>query len=143
MSCFYRFQKHKYVKKLLNLLEKPSEYLDIYNEFLELYRRRKERKEKYKDVNIEELFNSYLVSKGLKKIDEVITEIELRDRILKDKNNLLTFQKRLDKIEGLVENLQEQVIVVLKENQSFKDRMRNTNMLSNKTIKSRSKISSS
>ena len=138
-SLFYKIKKSRFIKELFKSLDSPEEYLNNYALFKEYYLDYK--KGRYDTEKIEEMLNNYLKSKGLKKIEEVMRELDIKNKILEDSNIINKLIDRIDKLETNTNDLQELVLAVLQENKHLKEKFNTLNMLNwKKTTKSRGKF---
>ena len=139
-SLFYKIYKSRFIKELLKV-DTPEDYIEKYNAFKDYYSKYKEGK--YDKEVIEEMLGAYLKSKGLKKIEEVMRELDIKNKILEDSNIINKLIERIDKLETNTNDLQELVLAVLQENKHLKEKFNTLNMLNWKktTGKNRNKFS--
>lgn len=134
MGCCYKLKKSKLLKKLIKEMDNPETYIVIYQEFLDYF------SSNYKDDKTEEeiteMFNSYLKSKGLKLIEDVLNEIQSKIKVEDDNYIVLELQKNYEDIKNRMIELQELVLKSVQEIKGIKSqvslRMKSLNQLSNK-----------
>ena len=134
----YRFRKSKLLKQLGKTIENPDSYLELYESFLSIFKDYKQ--EKYDEDKINEMFDNFLLSKGLKKIESVILEIESKKKVQGDNFIVMEIRGRMESIEDQFRNLQELTIKLTESNKETKKLvMEKLKILNNVTNKKQSK----
>ena len=114
----YRFRKSKLLKQLGKTIDNPDNYLELYESFLSIFKDYKQ--DKYDEEKINTMFDNFLLSKGLKKIESVILELESRKQVQGDNFIVMEIRGRMDSLEEQFRNLQELVIKLSEENKQTK-----------------------
>ena len=134
----YRFRKSKLLKQLWKTVENPENYLELYESFLLVFKDYKQ--DKYDEEKINEMFDNFLLSKGLKKIESVILDIESRKHVQGDNYVVMEIRGRMESIEEQFRNLQELTIKLTESNKETKILvMEKLKVLNNVTNKKQSK----
>jgi len=118
-TLFYKLKKSKLLKQLKKSIENPDDYLQHYNTFLSIFKKYKGKK--YDGDKLEEMFNNFIMSKGLKKIEEVVEELKLRDEVKNDNYVVLEIRNRIENTEEQMRTLQELVIKTVEDNKKLKN----------------------
>ncbi len=130
----YRLRKSKLLKQLGKTLDNPDNYLELYESFLSIFKDYKQ--DKYDEDKINEMFDNFLASKGLKKIEDIITELEERKVVTNDNYIVLEIRNRMDGLEEQFRNIQELVLKLSENNKLTKtlvmDKLKILNNVTNK-----------
>ncbi len=89
-------------------MNNPDSYLEFYESFLLIFKDYKQ--DKYDEDRLNDMFDNFLLSKGLKKIESVILELESRKQVQDDNYIVMELRNRMESIEESQRNLQELVI---------------------------------
>ena len=116
-TLMYRIHKSKLLKKL-SKMDNPDSYLEVYEEFLLLFKGYKE--PKYDIDKINDMFNNFLASKGLRKIEEIILELNSKKQVAKDNYIVIEIRQRMENLEESQRTLQELVIKLTENNKETK-----------------------
>ncbi len=116
-TFMYRIRKSKLLKKL-GKMDNPDSYLELYEEFLLIFKSYKQ--DKYDIEKINDMFNNYLASKGLRKIEEIILELNSKKQVKDDNYIVLELRQRMNNLEESQRTLQELVIKLTEDNKSIK-----------------------
>ena len=134
----YRLKKSKLLKKLGKLSDNPDSYLEVYESFLSIFKDYKQ--DKYDEDKINEMFDNFLLSKGLKKIESIILELESKKQVQDDNLIVMEIRNRMDNLEESQRNLQELVIKLTENNKETKKLvMEKLKILNNVTKKKQSR----
>ena len=137
-SLFYKIKKSRFIKELTKL-DNPEDYVNKYNLFKQYFLDYK--KGRYDPDKIEEMLGNFLKSKGLKRIEDVLKEIDIKEQIIKDSNIINKLTERITKLESNVNELQDLVLATLQDNRNLKEKYKTLNLLNyKKTMKSRGKF---
>lgn len=132
-TIWYKLKKSKFVKELMKV-DNPEDYINKYNLFKEHYSKYKEGK--YEPNKIEEMLGNYLKSKGLKRIEEVLKELDIKQKIIEDSNIINKLTERITKLELNINELQDLVLATLQDNKNLKEKFKTLNLLNfKKTMK--------
>ena len=113
----YRLRKSKLLKKL-GKMDNPDSYLEVYESFLSIFKDYKQ--DKYDEDKINEMFDNFLLSKGLKKIESIILELESRKQVKDDNYIVMEIRQRMEGLEEQFRNLQELTIKLSESNKEMK-----------------------
>ncbi len=124
MTCFgslgHKIYKNKMIKQLRKSLEEPETYIELYNKFLEHF---KEYDDKTAECDVEEIFNHYLKSKGLKIIGDITREIMMKTIVEEDNIIVLEIQQNVNELNEQMINLQEMMIKNLDNTKDLRKRV--------------------
>jgi len=107
-SFFYKFKKSKFIKKLSKSIDADKTYLQIYEDFLSIFKDYKQ--DRYDQQELNNLFDNYITSKGLKSISEVMSEILQQDQINIDNYVLKELKDKYDDLNDRLEEVQELIV---------------------------------
>ncbi len=116
-TIIYRLRKSKLLKKL-GKMDNPDSYLEVYESFLSIFKDYKQ--DKYDEDKINEMFDNFLLSKGLKKIESIILELESRKQVKDDNYIVMEIRQRMEGLEEQFRNLQELTIKLSESNKEMK-----------------------